>query len=69
MMCDPEFKDVVYTVYFANALVNLEEDELSYEQIESEVLRDFGINSENQVMQILQRLSDAFDREKEIQDK
>ncbi len=67
--CNPEFKDVVYTVYLANALVNLEDDELVYEQLESEVLRDFGITSENQVMQILGRLSDAFEREKSLQDK
>jgi len=69
LICNPEYKDVVYTVYLANALVNLEEDELTYEQLEFEVLRDFGITSEAQIMQILQRLSDAFDREKEIQER
>ncbi len=67
--CSKEYKDVVYTVYLANALCNLEDDEITYEQIESEVLRDFGITSENQLMTMSKRLSDAFEREQTRQEK
>lgn len=64
-----ENRDVVFTVYLANVLCNLEDDEITFEQIESEVLRDFGITSENQLMMILQKLSDAFGREKSVQER
>jgi len=58
--CSKEYKDVVYTVYLANSIANIESDEMVYEQVDREVLANFGINSEEQLMMILQRLSAAF---------
>src|SRR6056297_3715819 len=61
--CDPTMKDVVYTVYLANALVNLEDGEITYEQLNQDVLKNYGIRSEEQVKVIIDRLSKAFENE------
>lgn len=66
--CDPEYKDVVETVYLANALANIEAGEITYDQIEPEVLQSFGIKNEKQCMTILQRLSTAFNRDTEAKE-
>jgi putative nucleotidyltransferase with HDIG domain len=66
--CDPEFRDVVETVYLANALANLESGEVSFEQIETQVLASFNIRSEEQCRAILNRLSDAFKRDADSKD-
>ncbi len=58
--CSKEYKDVVYTVYLANSIANIETDELVYEQLDTAVLDNFGISSEEQLMTILHRLSAAF---------
>ena len=58
--CSKEYKDVVYTVYLANSIANIESDEMVFEQVDEDVLANFGINSEDQLMMILQRLSAAF---------
>jgi putative nucleotidyltransferase with HDIG domain len=63
--CEPEHADAVYTVYFANALVNMETGEYSYEQLSPEVLENFNIKSPAQIDTIRERLSIAFDRETE----
>jgi len=39
-------KDVVFCVYLANMMSNLEKDLVGFEQIEKPVLRDFGIENE-----------------------
>ncbi|HDQ14788.1 MAG TPA: HDOD domain-containing protein [Sediminispirochaeta sp.] len=61
--CDPVRKDVVYTVYLANALVNIEDGEISYEQLNPTVLKNYGIKGEEQVRVIVERLSKAFESE------
>lgn len=61
--CDPSMRDVVYTVYLANALVNLEDGEITFEQLNPTVLRSYGIKNEDQVQLIVDRLSKAFEQE------
>ena len=55
--CSKENIDVVYTVYLANAICNIEEDLLTYEQVDAEVLKAFGITSEKQLATIREKLS------------
>jgi hypothetical protein len=55
-------RDLVYTVYLANAICNLEDDKIVYDQIESEVLKDFGISDENHFTMIRERLRAAFEQ-------
>ena len=59
-LCDNEYVDIVYTVYLANAICNLEEKKINYEQIETSVLSDFGIENEEHLMTIQKRLDKAF---------
>ncbi len=66
--CDPEYRDVVETVYLANAMANIENGELSYDQIEPGVLASFNIKSEEQCKAVLTRLSDAFTRDAEARE-
>ncbi len=54
-------RDVVHTVYLANSLANIESGEITFEQVDMSILQDFGIQTEEQYMMILQRLSEAFD--------
>lgn len=60
-------REVSYTVYLANALCDLENGVLVFEQIEKDVLRDFGISNETQFNMIHERLQQALQREKERQ--
>ncbi|MFP4180043.1 MAG: HDOD domain-containing protein [Spirochaetaceae bacterium] len=65
MDCDREHTDAVYTVYLANALVNMEEGEITYEQLNPAILADFGIKGAEQIEMIRERLSTAFEKETE----
>ncbi len=58
--CDPQFSGIVYTVYLANAICDYENDKILFEQIDKTVLRDFGIQTEEQLQTIQERLSKAF---------
>ncbi len=56
----PEFRKVVYCVYLANALCDLEKEFISYEQLDANALKFFRITSEDQLDTIRDRLSQAF---------
>jgi putative nucleotidyltransferase with HDIG domain len=60
-----EFRDVVYTVYLANAMCDLEKGAMVFEQIDRDVLGSFNIKTESQFDQIHERLKTAFVAEKE----
>jgi putative nucleotidyltransferase with HDIG domain len=57
-----EYKDIVYCVYMGNALCGVERDLITFEQIERPVLHDFGIATEEQGLNILKKLQNAFAR-------
>jgi putative nucleotidyltransferase with HDIG domain len=57
------YREVVYTVYLANALCHYRQDELEFDQLEPRVLEAFRINSEEQLTNIEQRLDQAFAKE------
>jgi len=54
-------RDIVYSVYMANAICDIERDRIGFEQIYAPVLKDFGIETEEQLMKIQERLSRAFE--------
>ena len=60
LSCSEQHRDVVFTVYLANALCDIEREQLTYDQMEEGVLADFNISSEQQLMGVLGRLQDAF---------
>jgi putative nucleotidyltransferase with HDIG domain len=63
--CSPQYREVVSSVYLANAICNIESDIMTYDQLEPEVLRDYGIANANQLQLIKERLSRAFDEERD----
>ncbi len=65
MEADKEHNDVVNTVYLANAMVNMEDGEVTFEQLNPKILADFGIKGREQVNLIRERLSGAFEKETE----
>ena len=63
-----EFSPVVNTVYLANALCDIENKSLVYQQLDSMTLSEYKITSEQQFNQIHARLKRAFEQEKEKAD-
>lgn len=57
-------KNIVFCVYLANALCNLERGNLSYEQIEPIVLHDMAINDEGQFRKVHRSLRYSYEKQK-----
>ena len=58
-----EFQDLVDTVYLANMFCLLENEEVSFDQLEGAVLDRFGTNSKKQIDALLEKFSTGFKRE------
>jgi putative nucleotidyltransferase with HDIG domain len=54
-------RDIVYCVYLATAICDVERENIGWDQLESAVLRDFGIETHEQFDTIQGRLAKAFD--------
>ncbi len=54
-------RDVVYCVYLANALCDLERGLISYSQIEKPVMREFGIQNETHLARIAETAKKSFE--------
>jgi putative nucleotidyltransferase with HDIG domain len=61
---EAEFKPLVYTIYLANAICNLEKKEMTFDQLDDNVLKFFRITSFEQIKHIMERLSKDFENEK-----
>ncbi len=59
-LAEKDCRDVVETVYLANCMANLETEEIQFDQIDSEILRSFGIISKDQLDMVMERLEAAF---------
>jgi putative nucleotidyltransferase with HDIG domain len=55
-----QFREVVNTVYLANALCEYETGSLAYEDIDADVLRDYGFAGEKQLKKISETLAEGF---------
>jgi putative nucleotidyltransferase with HDIG domain len=60
----PEYKNLVETVYLANMFCEYEKGGVSFDQIESEVLGHFGISTKKQIDALLERFTVGFNQEK-----
>lgn len=60
-----ENKDIVYIVYFANALVNYEIEKITYDQVDKRVLAALKIRTEEQFKSFSERLRIAFENQQE----
>ena len=50
MNCDPMHREIIYIIYLANQLCNIEDKSSHYYYIEQEILDTFGIKSEEELM-------------------
>ncbi|MCL2705401.1 MAG: HDOD domain-containing protein [Spirochaetaceae bacterium] len=55
--------ETVATIYLANCMANYEEQELSFDQISKNVLKRFGISTEEQFNILLNKLIETYDKE------
>ncbi|WP_455382568.1 HDOD domain-containing protein [Salinispira pacifica] len=61
--CSPMYQDVVFTVYLANSLCGFQDGGTSFDQIDARILKEFGMESQEQFKRISERLTAAFDKE------
>ncbi len=59
----PPSRSIVNTVYLANFFANFGDRMVSFEQIDKAILADFRMQTEEQVVAVIDRLSKAFERE------
>ena len=57
-----KYKDIVFCVYLANAVCDLERGLISYEQLEKPVLGDFGIRTKEQFLGVASKLRSTFEK-------
>ena len=57
-------KNIVFCVYLANAICNIERGNISYEQIEPTVLHDLAINDEAQFRRVHRSLRYSYEKQK-----
>lgn len=57
-------KDIVYSVYLANALCNYERGLLAFDQVERPVLSDFGLKTEEHFKALLEKARTSFEDRK-----
>ena len=58
------FRDIVFSVYLANAVCDLERERIGFYQIQKAILMYFGIETAEQVRKIQERLSKAFEEQR-----
>ena len=58
-----DYKDVVFTVYLANVFCEFEHHGIAWDQIDAQVIQDFGFLSEKQFTKTLEQFTEAFKQE------
>jgi putative nucleotidyltransferase with HDIG domain len=61
----PAARDIVFCVYLANAICDIERERVGFDQLNTAVLKDFGIETEAQFMTIQTKLSKLFDDQRQ----
>ncbi len=64
--CEKEYKELVYSVYLANAICDMEKGDMNFDQLNTHVLDFFQISNADQIKHIIDRLSKDFENEKLI---
>ena len=57
-------RDIVNSVYLANAICDIEREKIDFDQIQGSVLKEFGIETEAQLVNIQGKLSKAFEEQR-----
>ncbi|HEY9593402.1 MAG TPA: HDOD domain-containing protein [Spirochaetia bacterium] len=58
-------RDIVFCVYLANAICDIERERIGFEQVEPTVLKDFGVETEDQLSMIQTKLAKVFDDQRQ----
>ena len=58
-------RDIVYCVYLANTICDIERERIGFDQVQTQVLKDFGIETEEQLSKIQEKLSKLFDDQRQ----
>ena len=58
-------RDIVYCVYLANTICDMERERIGFDQVQVQVLKDFGIETEAQLSKIQEKLSKLFDDQRQ----
>ncbi len=58
-------RDIVNSVYLANSICDMEREKIGFDQIQVTALRDFGIETEDQLQKIQERLTKAFEEQRQ----
>jgi putative nucleotidyltransferase with HDIG domain len=61
----PEEQDLVFTIYLANMLCEYESGNIVFDQLEPQVLENFGLESKKHIDSLLERFSMGFARDRE----
>jgi HD-like signal output (HDOD) protein len=61
MQAPAAHREIVNSVYLANAICDIERERIAFDQIQTAVLKDFGIETEEQLRKIQEKLSQAFE--------
>ncbi|MGA2974760.1 MAG: HDOD domain-containing protein [Spirochaetia bacterium] len=65
LQAPPNARDIVYCVYLANVICDMERERIGFDQVQSQVLRDFNIETEAQLNKIQEKLSKLFDTQRQ----
>lgn len=55
----------MYCVYLANTICDIERERIGFDQVQTQVLKDFGIETEEQLAKIQEKLSKLFDDQRQ----
>jgi putative nucleotidyltransferase with HDIG domain len=58
-------RDIVYCVYLANTICDIERERIGFGQVQVQVLKDFGIETEEQLSRIREKLAKVFDDQRQ----
>ncbi len=62
LLARASYKDIVFCVYLANAICDLERGLVGFRQIDKSVLADFGVTSHAQLTELAARLKEGYEK-------
>ena len=65
LQAPPAARDIVFCVYLANAICDMERERIGFDQVQAPVLKDFGIETEEQLNKIQEKLAKLFDEQRQ----
>ncbi len=60
LSCNPDFAELTHIVYMANCFAHIENGDISFEQIMPQILQSLHIKTEEQLLEIMERLQKNF---------